>query len=888
MRVKPLLKSKFVIAFISTILLLIIVYFFFSEHFWNAFFLSRISFVLIGVGILFIIGSNSRIKFWIFFLTLIISITFIGYCLVNAIAKKAPDALEEIQYSYNLNHSRSGFIDIGSGKENGIVLANPYSSNKHMRLFYERTNEGMKFQIINVSSNRKIEINGVDINRASLERGDTLKIGRDVYTVQDVGFLTLILKEDSSVKPQKIGGHLKSRIDRRLYSCIMSCFSSDLKEGAMETHIDEELRSVDGVTAVFTYRGRNHLYLSGNTYDDYLGIWVKRDKGDFMCLRDLRTEVKPNDIITLGYAKYRLSYDEKHNTIGLSILSGGYSFPLKVNNSWAVVGNYPTNTVGNYITIPFPGSEAKGILIRKTDGNAIEVKKGAMIRKVEKDKTLSFETQNAGATYKYVNYADRYKKKFLYYVFFFICIAVIYLLVGIINAGNYLFFAMSYLLTVVGNIMLFNLGAFSDLRFMDDAFYNIDSKTMLMIGLVFGIFILPGFKLSSLRDSKPQSLQKWYHSYKSNLQEFHLFNFLNSNKIPLFRRLNIPVVKLCLLWIPFLILLFQIPFGEGGYAIVGSFSVQPLEAVKVALFVYFAHYIVEYNKIRGSTGREQKFLSYGWWKGKICGEPNNARRYVLPIGFVLFALFGLKDMSPILMFASLAVVAVIIGRSNIKNEYVTQREGWVGKLKRIWNKIGGYYKEAFAVLLIAVVTIIIALIMVKSPKKLTVYERVIAWLSPWTYTEYSEQFIGSLWNIKEGDIAGVSFTSRNLDTIIPGIHNDFILSYYINRLGWGGFVLLIVAYIFFFLAGANAYVYCYKNNPKSDEGIMRRLAIFLGLVMFVIQLMVVFSSVLGILPVMGQPLPFMAAGRSHVVLFSFMAVALILFLSSYEGKDRSK
>lgn len=305
-------------------------------------------------------------------------------------------------------------------------------------------------------------------------------------------------------------------------------------------------------------------------------------------------------------------------------------------------------------------------------------------------------------------------------------------------------------------------------------------------------------------------------------------------------------------------LVLQLPFGEAGIALPGVGSVQPIELARTLLVVYLAYWTA--RAIEGKRdhvrGREGLVTRWGYMA------------HAAPIVVVLALCYGLDDISPILVFGSF--LAVLYAASLLRPATAL----WP---PRAWKDAVGVELLAAGLVLAATAWVVLA-----DPSS-TVARRVAVWWDPWTRGDDAYQAVTALWASASGGLWGQGWTGAN-GTLPPAVQDDFILALLAARAGVGAVTLVAASFAVVVASGLQAVrsrrLVAVHEADRERVGVLTAAVLW----MIAIQAAVVLGSATGGLPVMGQPLPFVAAGGSHLLLFCMPAVGLILVATRIEQR----
>lgn len=148
-------------------------------------------------------------------------------------------------------------------------------------------------------------------------------------------------------------------------------------------------------------------------------------------------------------------------------------------------------------------------------------------------------------------------------------------------------------------------------------------------------------------------------------------------------------------------------------------------------------------------------------------------------------------------------------------------------------------------------------------------------------------------NLDKDEKAGSGGPSRRalLDPVapirIPVVQNDFAAAYLIGRHGVGAAALLMAGQSAILLMIAYAYLRLRQTTENEGaEGVVRHLLSVLVAgagILFLLHWSISWSNVLGIFPVMGQPMTFLSAGTSHHQFMALPCVMIIILGLRYAG-----
>ncbi len=127
-----------------------------------------------------------------------------------------------------------------------------------------------------------------------------------------------------------------------------------------------------------------------------------------------------------------------------------------------------------------------------------------------------------------------------------------------------------------------------------------------------------------------------------------------------------------------------------------------------------------------------------------------------------------------------------------------------------------------------------------------------------------------------GQLKGLGFNSDSY-TYVPEIYNDFIFSYIGMTLGFLGCMAVVIA-----LA-----VLCLKllSNASSAQDMMGKMICIGVFAMITFHCIINIGVVIGVLPVIGIPLPFLSTGGTSMIMM-YVAIGPVLSIPTHKEKKR--
>jgi cell division protein FtsW (lipid II flippase) len=157
--------------------------------------------------------------------------------------------------------------------------------------------------------------------------------------------------------------------------------------------------------------------------------------------------------------------------------------------------------------------------------------------------------------------------------------------------------------------------------------------------------------------------------------------------------------------------------------------------------------------------------------------------------------------------------------------------------------------------------------------------RITAWLNPGSASSeaFNWQYEHGTWALAAGGVFGVGLGNSKMKwSWIPEVENDFIFAVIGEELGFIG--ALVVIGIFALLISSLIGI---MNRSESTFG---RILIVGVIVWIVSQSAVNIAVVLGVVPVLGVPLPLISAGGSSLIA-TLGAIGLVLAIEKHNHRN---
>ncbi|QIQ02699.1 FtsW/RodA/SpoVE family cell cycle protein [Streptomyces liangshanensis] len=268
---------------------------------------------------------------------------------------------------------------------------------------------------------------------------------------------------------------------------------------------------------------------------------------------------------------------------------------------------------------------------------------------------------------------------------------------------------------------------------------------------------------------------------------------------------------------------------------IGGLSFQPGEFAKILLAVFFASYLAANRDALAYTGRRL------WWKlqlptGRVLGP-------IVSIWLLSVIVLVLeRDLGTSLLFFGLFVILLYVA---------TGRIGWI----------------AVGLLLAAVGAFVVG------SYEPHVHGRVEDWLSPFASIDAGQgpgQLAQSLFAFAAGGMFGTGLGLGESVLIGFAAKSDFILATAGEELGLAGLTAIFLLYALLVARG-------YRAGLALHHPFGQLLAVGLSSIL-ALQVFVIAGGVMGLIPLTGMAMPFLAQGGSSVVT-NWIIVALLIRVS---------
>ncbi|MFF3841288.1 FtsW/RodA/SpoVE family cell cycle protein [Streptomyces sp. NPDC001930] len=266
----------------------------------------------------------------------------------------------------------------------------------------------------------------------------------------------------------------------------------------------------------------------------------------------------------------------------------------------------------------------------------------------------------------------------------------------------------------------------------------------------------------------------------------------------------------------------------------GGLSFQPGEFAKILLAVFFAAYLAANHNALAYTGR--RIWKFQFPTGRVLGPI--VAIWLLSVGVLVLE----RDLGTSLLFFGLFVIMLYVA---------TGRTGWIA--------VGLVLAAAGAFLV--------------GSLEPHVHSRVQDWLDPFASIRAGDgpgQLAQSLFSFAAGGMLGSGLGLGHSVLIGFATKSDFILATAGEELGLVGLTALFLLYALLVARG-------YRAGLSLRDPFGRLLAIGLASIV-ALQVFVIAGGVMGLIPLTGMAMPFLAQGGSSVVT-NWMIVALLIRVS---------
>ncbi|MFD4523681.1 FtsW/RodA/SpoVE family cell cycle protein [Streptomyces sp. NPDC058470] len=286
----------------------------------------------------------------------------------------------------------------------------------------------------------------------------------------------------------------------------------------------------------------------------------------------------------------------------------------------------------------------------------------------------------------------------------------------------------------------------------------------------------------------------------------------------------------------------EITYGAKIWISVAGFSIQPGEFAKIVLAVFFAGYLMVKRDALALASR--RFMGLYLPRGRDLGPI-----IVVWMISILILVFE-TDLGTSLLFFGMFIIMLYVA---------TERTSWI----------------VFGLLMSAAGAVSVASF---EPH---VQTRVQAWLDPmheYTLSQagtqdgvvHSEQAMQALWAFGSGGTLGTGLGQGHSDLIRFAANSDFILATFGEELGLAGLMAILLIYGLVVERGI-------RTALAARDPFGKLLAVGLSGA-FGLQVFVVAGGVMGLIPLTGMTMPFLASGGSSVIA-NWVLIAILIRIS---------
>ncbi|MFI6487027.1 FtsW/RodA/SpoVE family cell cycle protein [Streptomyces sp. NPDC050564] len=277
------------------------------------------------------------------------------------------------------------------------------------------------------------------------------------------------------------------------------------------------------------------------------------------------------------------------------------------------------------------------------------------------------------------------------------------------------------------------------------------------------------------------------------------------------------VVALVLLVAP---VFFPAVNGAKIWISIGGFTIQPGEFAKIIIAIFFSGYLMVKRDALALASR--RFMGLYLPRGRDLGP------IITVWAISLLILVFETDLGTSLLFFGMFVVVLYVA---------TERTSWI----------------VFGLLMSAAGAVGVASF---EPH---VQQRVDAWLHPFSKSvmAQSDQIAQSLMSFGSGGVLGTGLGQGNSDLIGFAANSDFIFATFGEELGLAGVMAVLLIYGLVVERGV-------RTALAARDPFGKLLAVGLSSA-FAIQIFVVAGGVMGLIPLSGMTMPFVAYGGSSVI-----------------------
>jgi len=163
--------------------------------------------------------------------------------------------------------------------------------------------------------------------------------------------------------------------------------------------------------------------------------------------------------------------------------------------------------------------------------------------------------------------------------------------------------------------------------------------------------------------------------------------------------------------------------------------------------------------------------------------------------------------------------------------------------------------------------------------------RIENYINPWVPRQGREQVITAMWYMsggEKGDVTGELANAFQQANRVPRIQDDMVFAFFARAYGMAGVLnflgTILLLFIYSLILWRRGQMGLLHQNPWTS-GWNGTVILFISFILLA-QFAIPMASTIGLFPLMGQPLPFLAMGNSALVLFSAVGFGLLIKLSA--------
>lgn len=263
-------------------------------------------------------------------------------------------------------------------------------------------------------------------------------------------------------------------------------------------------------------------------------------------------------------------------------------------------------------------------------------------------------------------------------------------------------------------------------------------------------------------------------------------------------------------------------YGAVNWIIIGSFGFQPSEFGKIALTIYLASELKDYDNGKKGLANIKQLI-----------------KPALVVGFSICCLVMQKDLGSALIFFGVSISILYVATS--KKKYVVTYLGLFSVGAIIAYKLFGHVRQ-----------------------------RVMIWRDPWAYASGDGyQIVEGLYSVSSGGMLGTGL-GEGYPGFVPVPTSDYIFAAICEEFGMVfGIGILMLMFLLFYRGIRAAFVTENKFSQIAAVGLSTMIAC---------QALVIIGGIFALIPLTGITLPFVSYGGSSI-LTTFFALGILQKIS---------